>query len=39
MVFPGQGSQSQGMLAGLAAQHPEVASTFAKASSELGYDL
>lgn len=39
MVFPGQGSQSQGMLAGLAAQHPEVAGTFAEASSELGYDL
>ena len=39
MVFPGQGSQSQGMLADLAAQHQEVADTFAEASDVLGYDL
>jgi len=39
MVFPGQGSQSQGMLADLAAQHQEVADTFAEASDILGYDL
>jgi len=39
MVFPGQGSQSQGMLADLAAQHQEVSDTFAEASECLGYDL
>ncbi len=39
MVFPGQGSQSQGMLAELAAQHPEVTDTFSQASNILGYDL
>jgi [acyl-carrier-protein] S-malonyltransferase len=38
-VFPGQGSQSIGMLAQLAAAHPEVESTFAEASAALGYDL
>lgn len=38
-VFPGQGSQSVGMLAELAAAEPQVASTFAEASSALGYDL
>ena len=38
-VFPGQGSQSVGMLAGLAAEHPEVAATFDTASTVLGYDL
>ncbi len=38
-VFPGQGSQSLGMLADLAAAHPIVAETFAQASSALGYDL
>ena len=39
MVFPGQGSQSQGMLAELAAEHSEVTDTFAQASEVLGYDL
>ena len=39
MVFPGQGSQSLGMLAELAAQHPEVSDTYAEASDMLGYDL
>ena len=39
MVFPGQGSQSQGMLADLAAQHEEVANTFGAASNVIGYDL
>ncbi|MFM1526421.1 ACP S-malonyltransferase [Yersinia enterocolitica] len=39
MVFPGQGSQSLGMLAGLAAQFPIVEETFSEASSVLGYDL
>jgi [acyl-carrier-protein] S-malonyltransferase len=37
-VFPGQGSQSLGMLASLAAVE-EVRATFAEASSVLGYDL
>lgn len=39
MVFPGQGSQSIGMLATLAQQEPLVNETFAEASSVLGYDL
>ncbi len=39
LVFPGQGSQSVGMLAGLGADHPVVRSTFAEASQALGYDL
>ncbi|WP_145591432.1 ACP S-malonyltransferase [Yersinia rochesterensis] len=38
-VFPGQGSQSLGMLADLAAQFPIVEETFSEASSVLGYDL
>jgi [acyl-carrier-protein] S-malonyltransferase len=38
-VFPGQGSQSIGMLGELAAAHPEVQQTFAEASGALGYDL
>ena len=38
-IFPGQGSQSVGMLADLAAQHAQVAETFAEASEALGYDL
>lgn len=38
-VFPGQGSQSAGMLAALAAQWPQVEQTFAEASEVLGYDL
>jgi [acyl-carrier-protein] S-malonyltransferase len=38
-VFPGQGSQSLGMLSALAAEHPEIPATFAEASSALGYDL
>ena len=39
MMFPGQGSQSMGMLASLAAAEPVVGETFAEASSALGYDL
>ncbi|QTF08810.1 ACP S-malonyltransferase [Brenneria izadpanahii] len=39
MVFPGQGSQSVGMLAELAAEYPIVTETFAQASAVLGYDL
>ncbi len=38
-VFPGQGSQKVGMLAELAAAHPEVETTFGEASAVLGYDL
>ena len=38
-VFPGQGSQSVGMLAELAAQDRVVTDTFAEASAVLGYDL
>ena len=38
-VFPGQGSQSPGMLADLAAEWPQVETTFAEASEALGYDL
>jgi len=39
IVFPGQGSQSVGMLGELAGAHPEVQTTFAEASSVLDYDL
>ncbi|TQI80217.1 [acyl-carrier-protein] S-malonyltransferase [Serratia fonticola] len=38
-VFPGQGSQTVGMLADLAAQFPIVEHTFSEASAALGYDL
>ena len=38
-VFPGQGSQSVGMLAQLASAEPLVQETFAEASAVLGYDL
>lgn len=39
MLFPGQGSQSVGMLADLAAAFPVVAETFAEASDALSIDL
>lgn len=39
LVFPGQGSQSTGMLAALAAAEPIVRHTFEEASGVLGYDL
>lgn len=39
LIFPGQGSQSLGMLRELASQHPEVGQTFRIASDVLGYDL
>jgi [acyl-carrier-protein] S-malonyltransferase len=39
VVFPGQGSQSVGMLQSLAETEPVVRSTFAEASEVLGYDL
>lgn len=38
-VFPGQGSQSLGMLAELAAEHSIISETFAEASAALGYDV
>ena len=39
IVFPGQGSQTVGMLADLAEHFPLVQETFAEASAALGYDL
>jgi [acyl-carrier-protein] S-malonyltransferase len=39
LLFPGQGSQSVGMLAALAARHTVVRETFAEASAALSYDL
>lgn len=38
-VFPGQGSQSVGMMADLAASFPEIKQTFERASDALGKDL
>nr|WP_314688575.1 ACP S-malonyltransferase [uncultured Pantoea sp.] len=38
-VFPGQGSQTVGMLAELAADNPQIEATFREASDALGYDL
>jgi [acyl-carrier-protein] S-malonyltransferase len=39
LMFPGQGSQSMGMLAALGAAEQVVRDTFAEASQALGYDL
>ena len=39
IVFPGQGAQSVGMLADLAAEYPVVTETFQEASDALGLDL
>lgn len=39
IVFPGQGSQTVGMLAELAKEHPTIIDTFKQASEVLGYDL
>ena len=39
MVFPGQGSQTVGMLEELAGDYPIVQETFKQASEVLGYDL
>ena len=39
LVFPGQGSQSVGMLAELAERYPIVRCTYAEAAEALGYDL
>jgi [acyl-carrier-protein] S-malonyltransferase len=38
-VFPGQGSQSIGMMSALAKVSPTIEATFAEASAVLGYDL
>jgi [acyl-carrier-protein] S-malonyltransferase len=38
-VFPGQGSQTLGMLSGLAAEYTVIQDTFAQASEVLGFDL
>jgi [acyl-carrier-protein] S-malonyltransferase len=38
-VFPGQGSQSVGMMSALAKMSPVIEATFAAASEVLGYDL
>lgn len=39
VIFPGQGSQSVGMLADWADAYPVVTATFAEASAALGFDL
>ena len=39
ILFPGQGSQTVGMLAELLAESDVVKATFAEASDALGYDL
>lgn len=39
VVFPGQGSQSVGMLADLALEHSEIKTTFGEASDIFGQDL
>lgn len=38
-VFPGQGSQSLGMLSDFEAQYPVITQTFSEVSEVLGYDL
>jgi [acyl-carrier-protein] S-malonyltransferase len=38
-VFPGQGSQSVGMMSALSSLSPVIEATFAEASAVLGYDL
>ena len=38
-MFPGQGSQSLGMLSGLAQSHPEIRAAFSEASEGAGADL
>ncbi|MFW2176717.1 MULTISPECIES: ACP S-malonyltransferase [unclassified Moraxella] len=39
VIFPGQGSQSVGMLADWATQYPQIQQTFDEASEALGFDL
>src|ERR1700691_527283 len=38
-VFPGQGSQSIGMMSSFVSSSPGIEATFAEASEALGYDL
>jgi [acyl-carrier-protein] S-malonyltransferase len=38
-IFPGQGSQSVGMLSELSSKYPQIQTTFAQASEVLGLDL
>ena len=38
-VFPGQGSQSIGMMSSFVKSSPVIEATFAEASEALGYDL
>ena len=38
-LFPGQGSQTVGMLSDFKAEVPEIKDTFSEASDALGYDL
>lgn len=38
-LFPGQGSQSVGMMSALADEHAQIKTTFEQASEVLGYDL
>ncbi len=39
MLFPGQGAQAVGMLAGLSERYPLVSETYAEASEALGFDM
>ncbi len=39
VVFPGQGSQSVGMLHDIVHRHPDLLAVFAEASEVLGYDV
>lgn len=39
VIFPGQGSQSVGMLMNLAQKYPVITDTFSEASQHLGYDI
>lgn len=39
VIFPGQGSQSVGMLADWATEFPQIRQTFAEASDTLGFDV
>ncbi len=39
IIFPGQGSQSVGMLTEIAREYPQVQDVFKEASAALGYDL